>query len=351
MTMVLREIYTKTGKKEFIDFRTKIYAKDPYYVCTDKFILKSVLFDETDFIRKCRKKIVQAVENNTILAQAILIYNSAFPYVQVSFFDAMQNNKIAVELILSKARECKQEVNAKGIIIGLNAHLSYGVGILAEGFQRKISFDSQYNKSYYNEYFTKYQQSSLSVYRGSMKAVLQNFPKLETDKVNVRYCRLNKFCEEMELMRRLCEKTIAKTHLYFPTEPLHFYQLIKTLKPFLKPENLLFAEDKKGNTVGFLFWHPDFNQMLKGGKDYCMAGIAFNWFFNQKKIDTVKVNALGSLSNAATFLLINAFRQLVATKYSFVETSFVWDNNVQSSLLMKKLFGKYDRKYEVYYLE
>ena len=349
--MELKKIQTNAEKKRFVCFHTELYANDPNYVCTDKFVLKSVLYDETDLIKKCRKIILQATEGDRILAQAILIYNSAFPYVQVSFFDAVQDNKAAVDLILSKAREYKNNLNAKGIIIGLNAHLSYGVGILTEGFERKISFDSQYNKSYYKEYFSEYRQSGLSVYRGPMKAVVQNFPCLKTDKVKVRYCRTDKFREETELMRMLCEKTIANTHLYYPTEPLHFYQLLKALKPFLKPENLLFAEDKGGNDVGFLFWHPDFNQMLRGGKDHSMAGIAFNWLFKRKKIDTVIVNALGSLSNAATFSLVDAFRRLVDEKYSFVETSFVWDNNVRSSLLMKKLFGKYDRKYEVYCLE
>ena len=152
-------------------------------------------------------------------------------------------------------------------------------------------------------------------------------------------------------MRTLCEKTIAKTHLYFSTKPLHFYQLLKDMKPFLRSENLLFAEDGQGRDVGFLFWHPDFNCLLDAGREYSVAAIAARRFLYAKRMDTVKVNALGTLSNAATFALIDAFRRYVQGKYTFVETNFVWDDNIRSSLLMKKILGAPHRKYEVYYLQ
>lgn len=349
--MELVELDNYNARKSFISFRAELYKCDPCYVCTEKFVLKSVLYDETDFAKSCRKIVAQIRYCNKTVAQAILIYNSRLPYVQVSFFDAMPYCDDAVKMILSRADKFKRETGAKGVIVGLNAHISYGVGILAEGFGKKNSFDNQYNKSYYRKYFTGLPKDTLSTYKGRMEKVISTFPKIKDCKVNIRFCRLDKFCEEMELMRGLCEKTIAKTHLYYPAEPLHFYQLIKTLKPFLKPENLLFAEDKDGKAIGFLFWHPDFNQMLDGGRDYSLLAIGINYILRRKKINTVKVNALGSCSYTATFTLLDTFRRLVQDKYKFVETSFVWDNNIRSSLMMKKLFETYDRKYEVYYLQ
>lgn len=348
--MKLIEINSRRGIKKFLSFRSNLYKGDINYVCTEKFVLKMVLSGGTDFIKSCKKLPLQVVDNNKVLAQAILIHNVALPYIQVAFFDALPDCEAAVGMILSKADELKRKVNAKGIIVGLNAHISYGVGILTDGFNKKNSFDSQYNKSYYGAYFKGYPGDSLSTYKGGVESLRPNFPRLKTDRVKVRLCKLNKFREEMELLRSLCEKTIAKTHLYFPTQPLHFYQLIKTLKPFLRPENLLFAEDAEGNVTGFMFWYPDFNQVLKGGREYSLLSIGLSYLLKGKKIDTVKINALGSCSYAATFALIDTFRQFVENKYSFVETSFIWDNNIKSSLLMKKFFETYDRKYEVYYI-
>lgn len=348
--MQLVELHSKAEKKSFTAFRAELYRGDPGYVCTEKFVLNSVLFRETDFVRSCQILPVQVREGNRVLAQAIVLRHPGLPYIQISFFDALPDCGRAVDMLAGKAREWEREQNAQGIIVGLNAHISYGVGILSEGFDRKNSFDSQYNKSYYREYFAGCRKDTLSTYKCPLERAIGNFPRTTAGCILVRSCNLRRYREETELMRALCEKTIAKTHLYFPTAPLHFYQLTGALKAFLRPENLLFAENEQGETLGFLFWHPDYNQMLAAGREYSLAEIAGSWLFHRKRIDTVKVNALGSLSYRATFALLDRFRQYVQGKYAFVETNFVWDNNLKSSLMMHRLFGTYDRKYEVYYL-
>ena len=161
---------------------------------------------------------------------------------------------------------------------------------------------------------------------------------------------MNDFQKSAERMRALCEKTISKTFLYFSTEKNHFYELMKDLKPFLKPQNLMFAVDKKGNDAGFIFWHPDFNQMLKGGEKISGLKILLGYIFNKNKIDTLKINAIGSLSPNATYALIARLYSLISPQYKFLETNFVWDNNLASSAINKRFFGTYHRKYEVYIL-
>lgn len=348
--MEIRQLETRADRAKFCKFRAELYAGDECYVCTDKFVLYDVLYDGTAFARSCKKLPLQVTEGGKVLAQAILIKSDNLPYVQLAFFDALPGCQPAAELLKDRARQWCRQLGAKGAIAGLNAHLSYSVGILADGFDYKASFDSPYNKDYYAAYFADCAADGLTVYRGRIDETERHFPAVKTDRVRVRYCRMDRFAEETELMRRLCEQTIAHTHLYSPTRPRHFYELLRALKPFLRPHNLLFAEDAQGRAVGFLLWHPDFNQMLKGGKNYTICGIALRWLLHRGDIDTAKVNALGSLSYAATYALIDAFRRLVRGKYDYVETSFVWDNNVRSSLLMKRLFSRGVKKYEVYYL-
>ena len=117
-----------------------------------------------------------------------------------------------------------------------------------------------------------------------------------------------------------------------------------------KGENLLFAVDEKGEDVGFLFWHPDFNQMLKGGEKLSTLKIIFGYLFHRKKIDTVKLNAIGALKPRVTKELIVAFNRITGRKYKYAETNFVWDNNVRSTHLNQRFFGQAHRKYEVYFL-
>ncbi len=348
--MKIIEVITKKDKNKFIKFRQNLYHNDLNYVCTDNFVLKDILFTETKFAKSCVIKPIIVLDNQKIVAQAILIYTNLLNKVQISFFDALENQFSAVELIKEAAINLNQQVAGKGIIIGLNGHISYGVGILTSGFEYKNSFDSIYNKCYYKKYFNNLRSESLSTYKQKFYQASALFSTIDLKGIKIRKCSLKNFAQEMALLRTLCEKTIAKTNLYFPTDEGHFFELTRDLKPFLKSENLLFAENQKGETIGFLFSHPDFNQMLKGGRDYSLLGIGIAFIFNKNKIDTMKINAIGTLNVRATAALLNAFNEIFSKKYQYLETNFIWDNNNKSAAIARKFLGSPHRKYEVYYL-
>ncbi len=346
--MELRTLTTKKEKQRFLRFRAELYKGDENYVCTENFVLTDVLFANTAFIRGCDVRPVAVCEQGKTVAQAILLYTPTLPYVQMGFFDALQDRADAVELLLHEAKTWKEQLSAKGVIVGLNGHISYGVGIQTAGFEHKSSFDSLYNKPYYADYFRAGRAQGLSTFKTELQPAIDNFP-ISVPRFHVRKCNLKQYRQEMELMRSLCEKTLSKTDLYFPTEKAHFYELTRDLKPFLKPENLLFAEDEHGHGVGFLFSHPDFNQMLEGGREYSLPAIGLSFLLNRRRIDTVKINAIGSVSPRATAALLQAFAEQIQGKYRFVETTFIWDNNRRSAAIAERTLGAPHKKYEVYY--
>ena len=346
--MEIVELTDKKGKERFILFRRNLYRGDGNYVSTSEFVLSDLLYERTEFSLSCNVLPVAVTEEGRILCEAVFMYNKKLPYFQVGFFEALKDVPSAVKTLLDYAKEKAKGFGADEIVIGLNAHISYGVGLLTRGFDFKNSFDSNYNKSYYESYFEGMRSASLSTYRGVKKLGEEKLLKAGSP-VTVRHADMKNFEREAENMRLLCEKTISKTFMYFPTEKGHFYELMRDLKPFLKGENLLFAEDATGKAVGFLFWHPDFNQMLAGGRYYSTFGIALAWIFGRNKIDTAKLNAIGSLSVGATNGLINEFERVLGDRYKYVETNFVWDNNIPSSLLNRRLFGEPHRKYKVFF--
>ncbi len=346
--MELRTLTTKKEKQRFLRFRAELYKGDENYVCTANFVLTDVLFANTAFVRGCTVLPVAVCEQGKTVAQAILLYAPALPYVQMGFFDALPHREAAIELLLQRAKQLKEELRAQGVVVGLNGHISYGVGIQTAGFEHKSSFDSLYNKPYYADYFRAGRAQGLSAFKTELQPAIERFPT-SRPRFHVRKCDLKRYPEEMELMRSLCEKTLSKTDLYFPTETGHFYELTRDLKPFLKPENLLFAEDERGHGVGFLFSHPDFNQMLRGGREYSLIGIGCGFLFRQKAIDTVKLNAIGSVSPRATAALLQAFAEQIQGKYQYVETTFIWDSNRRSAAIAERTLGAPHKKYEVYY--
>jgi len=346
--MEIVELRDKKGMAEFILFRRKIYQGDENYVMTSEFVLTELLYERTEFSKACNVLPIAVKGDDRILCEAVFMYNARLPYLQVGFFEALENVSPAVKMLIGYAKEKAKGFGVSEVVIGLNAHISYGVGLLTEGFDFKNSFDSNYNKSYYKSYFEGLKSASLSTYRG-LKAQGERQVLRVENSIKIRHADMKQFEQETERMRLLCEETIAKTFLYFPTEKNHFYELMRDLKPFLRGENLLFAEDADGNPIGFLFWHPDFNQMLVGGRNYSTVGVALSWIFKRRNVDTAKLNAVGSLSVRATVKLIIEFEKVLGDKYKYVETNFVWDNNLPSSLINHRFFGEPHRKYKVYF--
>ena len=66
--------------------------------------------------------------DNKILCEAFLVKNPCDNFVQISFFEALENQNEAVELLISEAKKFAQTHKCNKIIIGMNGHLSYGLG-------------------------------------------------------------------------------------------------------------------------------------------------------------------------------------------------------------------------------
>ena len=349
MQMQIAAAESQKQKKEFLAFRHALYRGDESYVCTSEFVVENFLYQTTAFSRACSMQPVMVLDNG-IAAQCMLIHHPRLNLMQIAFFEALPGQQKAVDMLLQYAKTEARRIGVPEIIVGLNGHISCGVGILTEGFN-KISFDSNYNKPYYADYFTGLQRKEMcTTYRG---LVAESIMKLHVPVtgLTVRTIDLKYYEEEMELFRSLCDRTLGTTNLYFPTEKRHFYELTKDMKAFLKPENILFAMSGT-EAVGFLFWHPDFNQVLRAGRQYSLAGIGWQFLFGQKRIDTVKINAIGVLpeyQGTATVLLLDRMAQHTGNRFRFYETTFVWDNNEKSTRLNQHFVQSGYRKYAVYY--
>ena len=66
---------------------------------------------------------------------------------------------------------------------------------------------------------------------------------------------------------------------------------MESMKFFLRPENLLFACNKD-EAVGFIFWHPDYNEILAKGRHNSLLEIAIRYTFTKNKISKVKLNSI-----------------------------------------------------------
>ena len=345
--MRLEVVETKKQKNLFINFRRNLYRNDDYYVSTTEFTFEMIFNQTTDFAKKCVIRPIMVIDNSKVLAEAIMIKNPNDNFVQVSFFEALEGVEEAVELIKVYSRLFAKENNVNRIIVGLYGHLSYGVGLTVD-INRPNTFDSIYTKRYYINYFKEYKKHELCAFSSKLDRLYPYMINRKTE-IIIRPIKLNDFENEMKLFGDICNKTIGNTFLFSKTDENHFYQLISDMKTFLKKENILFAFHK-GVLVGFIFWHPDYNEILSKGKHESILSIAIKYMLNQNKIKRVKLNAIGVLEKYEGLVTMHLLKE--ASKYmsnfEIIETNFVWKNNVKSMRINSHLLKNIERTFVVF---
>lgn len=349
--MRLRKVISKKDFRQFKDFRNKLYHNDPYYVSTAEFTCDMILFQNTSFTKNCFVEPI-IIEEDDILAEAILVQAPNDDFLQIAFFEALMNCKSAVEMLLAYAKEVAKKRGLPQIIVGLNAHLSYGVG-LTVNMNEPNTFDSTYTKPYYIDYFNDASNSYLLVaFKAQLAKIVSNVKAREMA-ITIKPLNFKDFDNEMERFREICNKTIGTTFLYSKTEPHHFEELLSSMRFFLKKENILFAYDHD-KIVGFVFWHPDYNEILDKGKKNSLIKIAYRYLRYGNKIKKVKLNSIGVLpeyQGGVTMLLLNEVKEMIKAKYEEIETNFVWYDNQKSRRLNEHLIGEVNREFKVFSYE
>ena len=345
--MKILSVKTKKEIKKFKAFRKKLYANDPYYVSTAEFTLDMLLLKETAYSKSINICPVMGVEDGKILLTALLIHNPKDDFLQISFFEALDNIESEVADFMDHVKEYAKNLNLHRIMIGLNGHLSYGVGLSCD-MSAPNTFDSTYSKPYYNKYFEGYTKHELVAFSNDPSVALPKLACRQTS-VTIRPIDMKNFEDEMERFRVICDETIGTTFLYSQTEKRHFYELMKDMIFFLKPENILFAEDK-GQIVGFVFWHPDYNEILKKGKQNSLLEIAVRYLLFGKNIKKAKLNSVGvkkEYQGLTTVQLLSEVGKYMS-KYNTIETNFVWCNNKKSMAVNQVLLQNVERRFAVY---
>ena len=241
---------------------------------------------------------------------------------------------------------------------GLNGHLAYGVGFLADTIDEPCPFDSAYTPDYYLAYWSRHAQAvhTLSSYRFDLSRVRLPDPALRRAhaRIRLRTMDMARFRQEAVLLGELSNRYLADTYLYFERKPHDMYRLLKPLRPLLAPENLVFA-CRGGKEIGFLFWHPDFNEVVPGGRRNSTLGTGIRCLVGKHRIRNAKLNAVGVdpryQGSSAVVGLLGELVRSCAGRYESVETNFVWDSNRQSSLLNRRFPHEEARHYRTFELE
>lgn len=315
----------------------ELYHGNPSFSDVQLHLLESFLRKGDDFISQCQISPIQVKKFSRVVSQCLFIVHPQFPALQIAFLDCHPLATESFSLIIDLAKKHARAMNLSRVVVGLNGHVSYGVGFLADSFHIPISFDSYYNGNWIVPALRNLGLKEYNLATFVVDFSNRHFPQKLLDRslrdYQFRTLRMDQFEDEIELFGDLCNRCLADTPWYFEKSPHSLVQILSEIKILLRPEHLIFAMHQ-GKEVGFLFWHPDFNEVLPRGKRTSLWGMGIRAFLFQKIIRNCKLNAIGLLppyrhQSILAGLLYQCVKH-ASPHYFMAETNFVWESNAAS---------------------
>lgn len=354
-TVIVRN---RKDQKKFIHFRKEAYSSHPGYVDNNLFMIKELFAQKTCFINNKDIYAIYIEDDDKILCQGMVVYTKELPeYIQLCFFESRKNQEKAVKLLVDKAMEIGKKYNCPKLVIGLNGHVNYGLGLLCSHYHEKNSFSSSVNPKYYNDYFEE--MNCLKIYLNSYKAhsfeeKVKKFEKI-INKINrnytFRYFNKKEFDYYSKIYTDLNNECFVDHRYYYKREYSEDKEMLKELFLFMKEDSLIFAfhNDKP---VGFILWYPDYNELIKNGGVFGVKEFFKNLFMN-KKIKTAKLMEYGVIEEYRKIGLPLAllYQVYLATKkYNIkkAETSWILEENEASNSVGKAICDEEYKRYVVY---
>jgi len=236
-------------------------------------------------------------------------------------------------------------------------------GVLVEGFERPPIILTNWTKPYYPALLERTGMAK------AMDTLMWELNVSERDKVHqaiwdvadrveskhgitVRPMRKKNLASEIDRFLEVYNAAWEKNWGFSPLTENEVRHYAKTLKPFLD-EHWAFIAEKDGETVGAALTIPDYNQVLKrmNGRLLPFGWAKFLWY--KRKIDRVRVFALGvkrewqHTGTAARFYQLH-FDSAEVTPQKGGEMGWILETNTSMNRAMEGMGGKVVRRYRLY---
>ena len=347
----------KKDYKNFISFQKKIYENDEKFRDLQSVFLPYIL-DKRAYITKGSEiePYILYSDKGEMRAVFILAIIDRMPdTLQIAFLDFVDKEEIFRE-IYKFAKSKAGEKSVAKLLLGLNLHVNYGLGLLADSFHSIPSFGSAYNKEYYIRYIEKYMQPADMLY--SYKIKIADMDMDLSDRLrehivknfSIRHADFKDIKKTAALYTEINNKAFANHKYYYTARKEEDIELLSSFKYIIKEENLLFVYCHE-KPIGFMLWYPDFNQLLGGGKRLGISAV-LKYKLNLQKIDTVKITEFGVLpeykNSGAVIALLDYLYKFKGNDYVYLESGWIMESNRESIAITKRFMKNRYKSYRVY---
>lgn len=354
--MYIVNIQAKDYKK-FIRFQHEIYKDDEQFRDLQSVLLPDILRKKARITKGSEiEAYLLYSDDNKIEAVFIFAVIDRLPdTLQIAFLDFIDKEEIFGE-IYKFAKLKAKEKGLKKLLLGLNLHVNYGLGLLADSFQKPASFGSAYNKEYYIRHIEKYMQPTDLLYSYKIKIadIGMNLPERSLNYIeqnfSIRKADFKNIKKTAALYTEINNKAFVNHKYYYTARKEEDMELLSSFKYIIKEENLLFVYYRE-KPIGFMLWYPDFNQLLSRGQSLGLMSI-LKYKLGLKKIDTLKITEFGVLpeykNSGAVIALINYLYKLRGKCYKYLESGWIWEKNIESTAIAKRFIKKRYKSFKVY---
>jgi hypothetical protein len=367
----IREVNSRRGFRQFIQFPNILYRGDPYYV-PELYGSQKKMFDRNrnPFFEHSKADFFIAFKGNHPAGRIALIRNNI--HIQNSgercgffgFFEVIDDYDVASAL-LDKAVEWIKDEGLMSLVGPENYTTNDSCGLLISGFNSPSVVMMPYNKQYYNDFLLRYgfakvmDLCSMFVDDQVLKSpyieriVTRSIGKLSDSGITFRTINFKILDKEIDSLRDVYNRSNKDNWGFLPLTEKEFKETALQLKQFV-PEKLVLIVEKEGQTIGFIVAVPDLNQVLiriKSGKLFPFGFLKFLWY--RRKVTNARILILGILNELRNkgidIVLYKMIQENLATLGIYhAEACYIMADNLKMISIMEKLGGSKVKEYRIY---
>ena len=282
---------------------------------------------------------------------------------QFGFFECEDDPEVATAL-LDTASSWLRERRRDHVIGPLDFSTNHECGLLVDGFEREPQILENWHHPYYGPLLEGYGfEQAMDLYKWSLHVsgrdsvlpiVFELADKLEPEHgIRIRNMRKRDLRNEVGRFKEIYNAAWERNWGFVPLTDDEIGNYCKELRPILDPNWAMVAETAEGETVGVAVTLPDFNQVLKKLDGRLLP---FGWLTalrDRKKIDQVRVFALGvkpefQHTGVAAAFYKRHFDMAAITPQTGGEMGWILATNEAMNRGMEAMGGKIVKTYRIY---
>jgi ribosomal protein S18 acetylase RimI-like enzyme len=364
-------VSSSKGLREFVELPYRIYAGDPSWPPPLRSDVRWVLDEaKNPFWKHAKRRLFLAREGGRVVGRIAAIVDDGHNRVHAEktgffgFFECTNDLEVSRSLFAAAERAARDLLPGCDRLRGpANPSLNDEVGALvpAESDPGLPFLMMTYNPAYYLDLFAGAgyaKEKDLVAILAPVGDVsfkrlarLSEAVRKREKGLVVRTIRMNRFDEDLAIVKSIYNAAWEKNWGFVPMTSDEIDAMAKKLKPIMHPPYILFVEID-GRAVGFSLALPDFNQVLvkMGGSRFPFGWLTF--LTEKKKIDRVRVMALGVLPEFRrrgidAILYYESAKEGIRIDHKWAEFSWMLEDNLEILKPLEVFGGRIYRRYRI----